>query len=509
MPSCGSVGIARHGGGAITRLTIGATAAIAVRIPSGASDPYRYVPVHVPPGTTRLDVTCDTESAGEACIDLGLFDPSATAFPTRTGFRGWSGSARSRFHVAADSSTPGYVAGAMPSGTWRIILGCYVIPDAGVTLRLTVRASERSEPHSKSDGARATFRTPEQSDPVRRGAGWYRGDLHAHTFHSDAEGSPQVLHRLASVLGLDYLAVTDHNTVTAWDYFAAASSPELLFVPGIEITTYKGHANALGVRNWIDFRIQTADDLAQLAAEIRRRNGLLSVNHDKPPMRWTHPEPDMACMEVWQRHWWAGNEASLARYDERIRQGRRITLIGGSDYHTPARPLAGNPFGLGCPTTVVWLEELSIAALLSGLTRGRAYVTESPRGPHVEIRAHGVPMGGVVQAASRLRVDVDVRGAAGDILVLVGPDGPVAKAVIDAPHLTLEVPGVRGFVRAEIIAEASAARLVAALERWCDAHGSPRGVEHGPRTQGRLVRALSNPIYIRPSGSGVAAGPAL
>ena len=460
-----------------------------MQIPSGAPDPYRYVPIHVPPGTTRLVVTCATESAGQARIDLGLFDPSAGAFPTRTGFRGWSGSARNRFHVATDGSTPGYVAGAMPSGTWRIILGCYIVPDGGVTVRLTVRAT---------DGARATVRPPEQSDPVRRGAGWYRGDLHAHTFHSDADGSPQVLHGLASALGLDYLAVTDHNTVTAWDYFAAASSPELVFVPGVEITTYRGHANALGVRDWIDFRIWTEDDLTQLAAEVRQRGALLSVNHDKPPMPWAHPEPDLACMEVWQRHWWAGNEASLARYDERIRQGRRITLIGGSDYHTPARPLAGNPFGLGCPTTVVWLEELSIAGLITGLARGRAYVTEGPGGPHVEIRAHGVPMGGVARAAN-LVVDVEVSGAAGDMLVLVGPDGPLAETVIDATRLSLEVSDVRGFVRAEIVAEASAARLVAALERWCDSDEPPPGIERGTPTQGRLVRALSNPIYVHPS----------
>ncbi len=468
-----------------------------MQIAPEVSDPYRYVPLHVPPGTTRLDVTYDIESSGQARIDLGLFDPSATAFPTRTGFRGWSGSARKRFHVATDSSTPGYVAGSMPAGTWRIILGCYVIPASGATVLLTVRASERNEPHSKSDGARAALPTHEQSDPVRRKAGWYRGDLHAHTFHSDAKGSPQVLHRAASSLGLDFLAITDHNTVTAWDYFAAASSPELLFVPGVEITTYKGHANALGVRGWIDFRIQTEDDVAQLAAEVRARNGLLSVNHDKPPMRWTHPEPDMACMEVWQRHWWTGNEASLARFDVRIRQGRRITLIGGSDYHTPARPLAEDPFGLGCPTTVVWLEELSIAALIAGLARGCVYVTESPRGPHLEIRAHGVPMGGVVRAPNRLVVDVDVRGAAGDILLLVGPDGPVAETVIDATHFALEVPGARGFVRAEIIAAASAARLEAAHQHWCNAHEPPpRAIERGTASPQRLVRALSNPIYL-------------
>ena len=83
--------------------------------------------------------------------------------------------------------------------------------------------------------------------------------------------------------------------------------------------------------------------------------------------------------------------------------------------------------------------------------------------------------------------------------MLVGPDGPVAERVIDTACLSLEVPGVRRFVRAEIIAEASASRLTAALERWCDAHGPPSGIEHGARTQGRLVRALSNPIYVRPT----------
>ena len=110
-------------------------------------------------------------------------------------------------------------------------------------------------------------------------------------------------------------------------------------------------------------------------------------------------------------------------------------------------------------------------------------------------------MGGVVGESNRLAVDVDVRGAEGDTLVLVGPDGPVAERVIDADtaSLSLEVRGARGFVRAEVMAKASASRLTAALERWCDAHGLPSGIEHGVRARGRLVRALSNPIYIRPT----------
>jgi predicted metal-dependent phosphoesterase TrpH len=41
-----------------------------------------------------------------------------------------------------------------------------------------------------------------------------KGDLHCHTLHSDGENSVEDIVRHAVGLGLDYLAVTDHNTTT-------------------------------------------------------------------------------------------------------------------------------------------------------------------------------------------------------------------------------------------------------------------------------------------------------
>jgi hypothetical protein len=65
----------------------------------------------------------------------------------------------------------------------------------------------------------------------------YKGDLHCHTFHSDADGSPETLHAQERQAGLDFLAVADHNTITQRQYFYPASSPDLVFVRGIEVST--------------------------------------------------------------------------------------------------------------------------------------------------------------------------------------------------------------------------------------------------------------------------------
>ncbi len=61
--------------------------------------------------------------------------------------------------------------------------------------------------------------------------------------------------------GLDFIAVTDHNTQSHYDaerelqpYF-----DNILLLPGREITTYQGHANLLGTTSFVDFRIGTPE----------------------------------------------------------------------------------------------------------------------------------------------------------------------------------------------------------------------------------------------------------
>ena len=161
----------------------------------------------------------------------------------------------------------------------------------------------------------------------------------------------------------------------------------------MEITTPAGHANVFGLDQLVDFRMSKPGDEHLLAADIRQRGGILSVNHDKPTIPWTYEFPDVECMEVWQSPWLEWNWVSLERYQHRLASGLRLSAIGGSDYHQPALLQPDGPFVLGRPTTVLFLHELSEEQILSAMRAGRGYITEGPRGPHLSISADGSPMG--------------------------------------------------------------------------------------------------------------------
>ena len=448
-----------------------------------ARSPYFYVPVDVPAGTTRLDVSMAYPKADDCVIDLGLFDTGFAPYPATTGFRGWSGGARDTLFVATDDATPGYLPGPVPAGTWRIVLGLYRLPAEPVQVHLAV---------SLDRSARPTITPPPRSTVSRPGAGWYRGDLQSHCHHSDAAGGPELLHASARAAGLDFLAVTDHNTISQRRYFNPASSPELIFVRGIEVTTEFGHANVFGTDEWIDFRFEQPGDPAIMAARVRELGGVLSINHDKPTIEWQWPRPETACMEVWQSAWPALNAISLAKYQGLLATGRRITAIGGSDYHQPATLEADNPLFLGRPTTVMHLEELSEAAILGALRSGYGYVTESPKGPHLELTASGRPMGSFVPRTQS--VEVTVRGAVGDELHLIDATGEIMRLPITDADWRQEVPiEAAGFVRAEILAIDSRERILAAsLAALPELEGHPSllDIANGP-----LRRAISNPIY--------------
>ncbi len=451
-----------------------------------ASDPYFYVPFDIPAGTTRLDVTMAYEKAEDCIIDLGILDPRATGYPSSQGFRGWSGGARDSFFVATDDATPGYIHGEMPAGRWRIMLGLYKVPPSGADIALTLL-------HDASP--RELRPQPVRTLPVRKGAGWYRGDLHCHTFHSDATGAPELLHEAARQAGLDFLAVADHNTISQRRYFHPASSPDLVFIRAMEVTTANGHANVYGIDDWIDFRMTRPEHAHTLARLVHERGGLLSINHDKPTIPWDYELPEADCMEVWQSSWMAWNWVALARYQERLATGRRLSAIGGSDFHQPARLMPEGPLALARPTTVLWLEELSEAAALAAMKAGRGYVTESPDGPHLSLTVNGLPMGATVSGP--VSATAEIRGARGDRIVWLDASGIVAEETIEAQEWQGSFSGrPQTFLRAEIIAEAARERLLDDFNAAIS--GRPlswqlRGIE---LAQQPIRRALANPVYI-------------
>ena len=452
-----------------------------------AANPYFYIPFRVPEGATRIDVVLSYAKAEDCIIDLGVFDPRDTGYPTEQGFRGWSGGARDRFFIATDDATPGYIHGEIQPGTWNVILGLYQVPEGGadVTVTFTLDSTPRRlEPQ------------PVRTFPIRSEAGWYRGDLHCHTFHSDAQGSPELLHAAAKQAGLDFLAIADHNTITQRRYFHPQSSPELIFVRAMEVTTAVGHANVYGMDGWVDFRMTQPGEAHVLEELVHEKGGLLSINHDKPTIPWDYDFPAADCQEVWQSTWLAWNWVSLDRYQQRLAAGLRLSAIGGSDYHQPDRVMPEGPLVLARPTTVLFLPELSEDAVLAAMKAGHGYVTESPTGPHLEMRMGDIAMGGTADALAA--IEVAVRGAPGDLLVLIDATGPVAELEIEGDDWTTSVPlpAAQKFIRAEIVAGASRDGLIAKFTADLGGRELPWQLKGADLVDQPIRRALGNPIYI-------------
>jgi hypothetical protein len=372
---------------------------------------WHYLPVEVPPGTHALHVDLDYDRA-RAVLDLGCFSPA--------GFRGWSGGARRSFVITAGDATPGYVPGELEPGTWQVVIGIYRLPADGVDYRVTAELSStpgrlRPEPPPPPPPAPAhDGLPPRRTLPARPGHRWLAGDLHAHTVHSDGVRTVQELAHLAAGRGLDFLAITDHNTTSHFAELPAASARYgITLIPGQEVTTAGGHAGALGDVGWVDFR-EPAD---AWLARTRRHGGLLSVNHPiAGDLSWTLPmteRPPLA--EVWHWSWldlrWTTPLAWWLAWDP------AAVPVGGSDWHSPG----GIPEP-GEPTTWVECAGDGPAAVLDGLRAGRVAITAQRDGP-VLLRNDGE------------LVAIDAEGT-----ILTGPAGP--RALVTRPRQAFpEAPG--------------------------------------------------------------------
>jgi hypothetical protein len=456
-----------------------------------AADDYLLLPFEVPTGTGRLVVRYTFTNAASAAappgsgnvIDTGIFDPRGAALPHGAGFRGWSGSGRRVFTLSPNDATPGYLPGPIQPGTWHVILGLYRIIPAGCHYQVTVElyGDQPAVPNQEISNQELSL-IPRSLSP-----GWYRGDLQSHTYHSDATGSPKDLASAARARGLDFVAVTDHNTTSHWPYLAAAGGDNLLLIPGEEITTYYGHANVWGASSWIDFRCRNTARMAQIIEAAHAAGGLVSANHPKPGgPSWEYGfDLPLDAIEVWQGLWSQGNHVSLGLWDRLLHQGRRIVAVGGSDKHQG--PFTGQfgPYELGNPTTWVWARELSVAGILTGIRAGHVFITWDVSGPRIKFTCQAgedtAMMGDEprVTPGSNLTFRCGVDDAAGCWLHIVQHDHatiiPIDGDVWE--HTWSIVIKDGGFVRLEVV-EPMRACLAAAPESY-------------------WVHALTNPVYIR------------
>ncbi|SPM38726.1 PHP domain protein [Mycobacterium numidiamassiliense] len=347
---------------------------------------WAYLPFHVPAGVQQIRVGTSHEDFAAAGIarnvlDLGIFGPPGFDLGNAAGFRGWSGGARDGFVISSGYATPGYLAGPIEPGIWAVALGPVVLSPWGMAWQVRVTMSgqapaEAGQPAESDRRAVASGPAPAPPSASVGGARWYRGDLHLHTVHSDGERDPDELVSAAHAARLDFIVSTEHNTNSANRVWPRCRSGSLLIIPGEEVTTRHGHWLAVGLsaHAWVDWRYGPRDGVfGRFAAEVRQAGGLVVAAHPAVPLpgsAWEFGFGDVDALEVWNGRWNVDDEVSLRIWQRLLRQGRHIVAVGGSDSH-------GKHQVVGSPQTAVHAPELSIAAIVDGLRRGRSYIVGS------------------------------------------------------------------------------------------------------------------------------------
>jgi hypothetical protein len=385
----------------------------------------------LPVGAARLHVRFEHPRGSGLghMLCLSLFDSN--------GFRGsghrdgtmQGGNAVHEVCLFPEAATPGYLAGPLPPGILRVVIHVHrIVPGDACRYRLVVEWDE--EPVPAANAARSPA-APRAAPPRAAGRlAWYRGDLHAHTVHSDGDWDIPAFLGEARETGLDFVALTEHNTTSHLSAIGKLSDTAPLVIAGMELTTFRGHALSLGTREWIDWGVLREGGMSRIAGDVRRRGGLLVIAHPQAEgdpvctgcdWRFDEMMPGLApAVEVWNGPW-AGdsnNERALALWYGWLSGGQRLAATAGSDAHG----IGGLRAGVG--RNVVWSPGCTEEAILGAIAAGHLYVSA---GPALELSAADggrLVMMGETLAVESAELGVRWEGCPpGSLLRLVGDGG--------------------------------------------------------------------------------------
>ena len=200
-------------------------------------------------------------------------------------------------------------------------------------------------------------------------------ELHSHSERSyDGRDPVEMLLEQAQAVGLDALAVTDHDEIEA-SLRAAELAPDydLVGIPGMEVTSADGHVLAIGVESAVPPGLPFAETLS----EIRDRGGIAIVPHpfqsSRSGVAANISQSELAsadAIEVYNSRLLTGR---ANRQAERFAKEYNLPMTAGSDAHISE--MVGQAV-----TKVETGGEESVDAILDAIRRGDTTV-EGKRTP--------------------------------------------------------------------------------------------------------------------------------
>lgn len=307
---------------------------------------------------------------------------------------------------------------------------------------------------------------------------WYRGDLITCSNHGLGTESVAQLIARAEKAGLDFLAITDRNTLASI-YDAGYKSDKLVLIPAMEWgSDEKGYAYIYGPKT----PPAPPSSFGAAQAEcirVQAQGGVFAIAHPcLPQSPWLWGLSYVNAINVWYGGWEsqpamrlaqlpedlktrddgrlvhsiaaAAQQADLARthanaqaalfWDYEGTRGLIAAAIGGSGAKGPKEPL-------GRPLTYVKARSKSLPGILEGIRLGYTYVSRGLDGPQLFFQGDvlndqkvDVSIGGVIPTGMETMFQVGVKDAHGGKLQVLQDGRPILSKTIESDSFMTRFP---------------------------------------------------------------------
>lgn len=243
-------------------------------------------------------------------------------------------------------------------------------------------------------------------------------EMHTHTYNSDGQFTLEELCAAARRYGFQGIALTDHNTMSAFD--GLPETPVVNGTPvirGIEWTTFFGHMQVLYPKKFVDWRRAKPDTIDSFLEQIRAADGITGVVH---PFEVGSPMCTGCYFDFKIQHWelvdyievWSKafptrryeTPLALEMWTGLLNRGYRIAVTAGRDWHREQSKQHSAATYIGLEDGIVSAETVRDA-----FRKGRTYLTCGPR-MDVTVRQDGrdLTMGDTVhEGPCRIILDLD------------------------------------------------------------------------------------------------------
>ena len=251
-------------------------------------------------------------------------------------------------------ASQGFVAGEIHPGNWQVILSCHGIFSNQVKGSIEIIGINAEPPRlaqQASFGQIQVVQDLKDRQPYQQASRFVKTELHAHTIHSDAQQTTQELIDQAVKEGIAWLAISDHNTITAIEEAnRLVEDQPIQVIPGLEFTTFYGHFLMHGAprylfRNWTEVNLT---NVGAYLAYLKENPVNLTIAHPFDQgnpwctgCRWDYQLADLRsidAIEIWNYvnpHQSQSSEEAYQQWVQLLAQGYEIAATAGHDWHRP------------------------------------------------------------------------------------------------------------------------------------------------------------------------------